>query len=642
MENENKHIEDYIKNYVSLNEEPGYAILLKGKWGTGKTWFINKLLSDLPDIKDPETGKNKYLYVSLYGITSFDQIDNEFFKQLHPILSSKTMDVVGKVARGLLKASVKIDLDTHHSVSASPQLPNLELPDFLKNTSDFLIVFDDLERASIPLDSLMGYINHFVEQQGRKVIILANEEEINSQSSKDVSKQNRKNQETTPLDENNKNDIYFRIKEKLIGKTFEVKPYVEDAIKSFLQHARGKLSQNYYSANIEIILEIYNESTYKNLRHLKQALWDFEFLLIHIKKVHHQNIDLLNHLLKIYLALSFEIKSGNFQAQNIPRFADSTILMYKELSDNETSENEILKIPRQYPSVTWSDFIFDYPTWVEILDGSIFNKEAMEKAICESSYVKKENPPSWKIAYFARNTSQKVLDDALNDIDSNLKHHKIKQVGVLLHIVGVYLWLQDEGIISTQKNEIVREACDYINNMEDGDLIAWKKTERNDVWDNCGYMERDTNEFKETIKHLEIKVSEALERTYPEHAKNLLVLMKTDGQKFFMSMVLTNSSCGEYYNIPILAHISAQDFVKSLMETPEHMWKYIAWTFSSRYENPSLILLHDEETFVKEISEILNIILKFEMKKLLGLQIRDLLKQGIDCALEYLAHSNTK
>ncbi|MEO1673560.1 MAG: P-loop NTPase fold protein, partial [Cyanobacteria bacterium J06631_2] len=38
----NQHIEEYLDYYFSLSYPPGFAILLKGEWGCGKTWFINK------------------------------------------------------------------------------------------------------------------------------------------------------------------------------------------------------------------------------------------------------------------------------------------------------------------------------------------------------------------------------------------------------------------------------------------------------------------------------------------------------------------------------------------------------------------------------------------------------------------------
>ena len=183
MSNSNEHIEEFLKHYFNLPSPPQYAVLLKGKWGVGKTWFLKKIMSQL-DSSNNQT--KKYLYVSLYGIASFEEIENEFFRQLHPVLSSKGMALAGKIGKGLLKTTLKIDLDGDGKSDASvaTQIPDINLPDYLSNTEGLILVFDDLERASMDLENLLGYINYFVEHQGYKVIIIANEEELGSKEKK--------------------------------------------------------------------------------------------------------------------------------------------------------------------------------------------------------------------------------------------------------------------------------------------------------------------------------------------------------------------------------------------------------------------------------------------------------------------------
>ena len=47
MSNPNEHIEEFLKHYFKLPSPPQYAVLLKGKWGVGKTWFLKKIMSQL-------------------------------------------------------------------------------------------------------------------------------------------------------------------------------------------------------------------------------------------------------------------------------------------------------------------------------------------------------------------------------------------------------------------------------------------------------------------------------------------------------------------------------------------------------------------------------------------------------------------
>jgi hypothetical protein len=56
------------------------------------------------------------MYVSLYGLTSVRQIEDEFQRQLHPILSSKQMKIEWAVAKGL---SIEPEIEISVGVSAS-------------------------------------------------------------------------------------------------------------------------------------------------------------------------------------------------------------------------------------------------------------------------------------------------------------------------------------------------------------------------------------------------------------------------------------------------------------------------------------------------------------------------------------------
>ena len=171
MSHPNQHVTEYLNYYCSMDSAPEFAVLLNGEWGSGKTWFIKKFI---------EENDLKIIYVSLYGITSFTEIEDEFFRQLHPKLSSKGAVIAGKIFKGLLKTTINIDLnsDGNSEGSITSSLSDLNLPDYLTNVDKHILIFDDLERCKLELNNLLGYINYFVEHQGHKVIILAHEDKL--------------------------------------------------------------------------------------------------------------------------------------------------------------------------------------------------------------------------------------------------------------------------------------------------------------------------------------------------------------------------------------------------------------------------------------------------------------------------------
>lgn len=94
---------EFLNYYLKL-KAPGYAVLLRGKWGCGKTWFVKQYRDAI--------GKNKtkWVFISLYGIRSTQAIDDEIFRQVHPILGSKAGVLAGRLAGSALKAAVRVDL----------------------------------------------------------------------------------------------------------------------------------------------------------------------------------------------------------------------------------------------------------------------------------------------------------------------------------------------------------------------------------------------------------------------------------------------------------------------------------------------------------------------------------------------------
>jgi hypothetical protein len=167
----NDHIEKYLDYYIG-KIKPQYAIMIDGDWGAGKTWFIDKY-------KESKT-ETKFLYVSLYGLNTTTEIEDKFYSDLHPILSSKAFSLGTKIFKGFLKGAIKIDLnnDGREDGTLNASVPDLNLPDYLDNTDGYVLIFDDLERCGINHETLLGYINSFVEHLGQKVILLANKKEI--------------------------------------------------------------------------------------------------------------------------------------------------------------------------------------------------------------------------------------------------------------------------------------------------------------------------------------------------------------------------------------------------------------------------------------------------------------------------------
>jgi GTPase SAR1 family protein len=291
----NSDVETYLDYYCKLSHAPGFAILLKGQWGAGKTWFINKYSEKLKD-RDRQC-----LYISLYGMSTLSEIDDKFFELLHPILSSPGMAITGKIIKGLLKLGLKIDLnaDQKDEGTWNIQVPEISLPKHLKNINESILIFDDLERCNIELGNLLGYINSFVEHQELKVVIVANEDELIK-----------------------KDKNYQIIKEKLIGRTFGIFPDFERALENFIAQTGNTNVRSFLSENVQVIKDLYDQAEYENLRNLKVIVLDFERIFEAMPEKARSKPEILKDVLKLLIAFSIEIKRGLMLPEDINKLPE--------------------------------------------------------------------------------------------------------------------------------------------------------------------------------------------------------------------------------------------------------------------------------------------------------------------------------
>ena len=108
MTKHNEDILNFLNDYMKVSK-PGYAVLLKGSWGCGKTYFIKDWIKAL---KTKKNDNEQFftldpIYVSLYGMTSTGQIEEELKRAVSPILHSKAMKMAGKVFKVAISAALR-------------------------------------------------------------------------------------------------------------------------------------------------------------------------------------------------------------------------------------------------------------------------------------------------------------------------------------------------------------------------------------------------------------------------------------------------------------------------------------------------------------------------------------------------------
>lgn len=176
---DNKYTE-FIENYL-INDKTKSAIMLIGGWGTGKSFYIQNVLK--PYLEDKNT--DCCIIVSLYGLNDLKEISKAIYFEArtkkfiskitnHKILqeaeSQASAKIVGKTIAKGITSFFNIDL-TGSEDDLQRLYESIDL-------NGKLIILEDLERTNIPIKDVLGYVNNLVEQDGVKVLLVANEEEI--------------------------------------------------------------------------------------------------------------------------------------------------------------------------------------------------------------------------------------------------------------------------------------------------------------------------------------------------------------------------------------------------------------------------------------------------------------------------------
>ena len=383
---------EYIKEKRYTN-----AILIDGDWGTGKTFFIKEIL--LKELKERMEKKHKCFYVSLYGVEDTTQISSKIYTEI-------SIHSVKEIFRNKLKRdSICNGIRLASKISSTfERWKGFRLPSLkdIMNIKSCTIIFDDIERANLDINKILGYINDLVEHNEVKAILVANEKEI---------AENKK---------------YIKIKEKLIGKTIKYTSKLDIVYKNILEcYTKNNIQLTKYLNKEEqkkIILDEFIENNHFNVRTLLYALIIYEKFFKILEEINFDLKYIEKHklrILKYIIYLSIQMKLQN-------KIEDFSNLEYENEMGNIFLKDNINK------SIYGYRFIYIYFSTGGYLDIRKI-KEAlvkeMEKEKSQDEEIEKINAKSKKYENLSFNTLKDNwwnLDDKEIYIKLNLIKKELK------------------------------------------------------------------------------------------------------------------------------------------------------------------------------------------------------------------------
>ncbi len=286
MDNIVDHIVGNIKEYLNSNTSNG-AFLLKGEWGSGKTYFVKNILS-----KKIEGARHIQVMISLFGLESVNEIP---FKLLNAYINAIS-DANDDMNRGLDYLDKKYGQDR--------KLLGINLHDEDELIYNIIpkdkvyLCFDDVERFMTRdnVEEIMGTINNLVENIGYKVIVISND---NYQTN------NEECQTVKSL-----------FKEKLIGNDITYIPDIPSIYEEFVQEEEDI----HFSAFMKrddilglFLPEKRNKAYHKdfvNIRNMKFAISNFYDIFNYFRETanNEKTIERLKYYLAFVIGVSIEYK----------------------------------------------------------------------------------------------------------------------------------------------------------------------------------------------------------------------------------------------------------------------------------------------------------------------------------------------
>jgi len=156
-----------------LGQADTSVIALSGKWGTGKTHLWNEVKAASADEK-----VQKALYVSLFGLSSVDQVKRKLIESAIPGVESHGGVFDG--IKNLFNAGMSAASQHYKAMAALKDLNVLLMAPVVLR--DKLIVIDDIERkhAKLGIDEVLGFIDDYSKQFHVRFVLVLNDDQLST------------------------------------------------------------------------------------------------------------------------------------------------------------------------------------------------------------------------------------------------------------------------------------------------------------------------------------------------------------------------------------------------------------------------------------------------------------------------------
>ena len=521
----------------------------------GKTHFWNNKIRK--KIESMQLNGKKYttIYMSLYGISNLEEISKKIFIETTQLMDKNLRKFMNISGQQTIPEYAKTGIDMANFFGVTQNGDKIDYKEFF-STDDKVLCFDDLERANVDVIDILGYINNFVEHDHIKTIIICNEKELSTKLKSSnlemktfiatylLDKQEELNKTDKPIVEKIQDKIehvfdkandYERIKEKLIGETFEYAPKFDYIINGILMRYETNPDLiRFLRENTGLIISTFNKSGTRNLRILKHALNDFKKIYEMVNKSYPNTSHRVMQTMLIFtIAISFEIKAGKITKDKFVNIKDneeykSILVSSRILMDNrqfyikEFFNNYYYNFKAEY---RFFKFI-EYYIRTRIFDMKLF-KENMETI---RNTVDTENLPAYR--RLLTEEYWKISDDQfgkiIEEIIKDVKEGKLALIDIV-KMFAYFSYFTRKGLIEYDLKTLKAIFFDGMNRA------SLTSTYCENVNDELGKIaiEEVAEDMEDILKHFNTLNNQLLDKMYKEKAEGVMKCIPMKMEVFY-------------------------------------------------------------------------------------------------------------
>lgn len=410
-----------------FNKFSDRALLLEGEWGSGKTYFIKN------SFRHSLASEDVFVYISLYGMSNIDDINRYYIDCILKEIYIKRL----KTNKGINISMKMFEVIKNSNKVLDVFLDKQDIKDLIQKDNKYYIILDDLERCSIELSVILGFINNLTEQESHNVIVIANENEIGKSTTKSDLEQkyivsllaksieiaepslfNKDNKftdikdvkqlslKTDAIFNNDTNYIYKNFKEKTFAKTITFYSDIDIIYDEKIEKLDKIELKSFLSENKNKIVSEFNNRNISNIRVLETCLKTFE---------------------RFYFVIS-NFKTNDKYSQFKDIFIKSVIL--SEINHSKGFDKQKWGSLGEYSEISESSEIFSSFTAFKFLEDYIWNSYVDEQKTIKifESFITSLNKefvddPINKIKYFWQ-MEDNVVEENIKDILIKLDNSK--------------------------------------------------------------------------------------------------------------------------------------------------------------------------------------------------------------------------